>query len=338
MWFSSIGMGTYLGPENAATDALYTEAMMEAVKRGCNVFDTAINYRHQRSERAIGQALSFLLANRVVAREELIIATKGGYLPFDGKLPEDPPAYARATYMDTGIVRPDDVIEWNCITPGYIEDQIERSRKNLRLDTIDIYYLHNAETQLLRRSKEEFYALLRDTFEMLERKVEEKKIRMYGLATWNGFRQPAGARDSLSLEQIIKTAESVAGKKHHFMVVQLPHNLVLSEAMMKPTQSLERRLVPFLEAALHYGVTVMTSVPTLQSKLAANLPAEVARQLPGLRTDAQRAIQFARSTTGVTTTLCGMKQKAHVIENMEVAAHPRAGDAALIASLESLAR
>lgn len=331
-------MGTYLGAENAATDALYTEAMMEAVRLGCNVFDTAINYRHQRSERAIGQALSFLLANRLVAREELIIATKGGYLPFDGKLPEDPPAYAKATYFDSGIATSDDVIDWNCIAPKYIADQIERSRKNLRLDTIDIYYLHNPEAQLARRSRDEFYALLRTTFEMLETKVSEGKIRRYGMATWNGFRQPSGARDYLSLEQVLKTAESVAGKKHHFTVVQLPHNLALPEAMMKPNQSIERRLVPFMEAALHYGITVMTSVPMLQAKLSRNLPPDLPKLLPGLRTDAQRAIQFARSTTGVTTALCGMKQKVHVAENLELAKHARAAEPSLISILEQFSR
>jgi aryl-alcohol dehydrogenase-like predicted oxidoreductase len=38
-----------------------------------------------------------------------------------------------------------------------------------------------------------------------------------------------------------------------------------------------------------------------------------------LKTDAQRAIQFVRSTPGVTTALIGMSQRSHVEENMETA-------------------
>ena len=47
---SSIGFGTYLGEADDATDAQYAEAISRVLARGCNVLDTAINYRHQRSE------------------------------------------------------------------------------------------------------------------------------------------------------------------------------------------------------------------------------------------------------------------------------------------------
>ncbi|MBI2081116.1 MAG: aldo/keto reductase, partial [candidate division NC10 bacterium] len=42
---SSIGLGTYLGEPDAATDGLYREAVVRAVGLGCNVIDSAINYR-----------------------------------------------------------------------------------------------------------------------------------------------------------------------------------------------------------------------------------------------------------------------------------------------------
>src|SRR5437879_12075964 len=48
---SSLGLGTYLGREDAATDSLYRRAIGQALERGLNVIDTAVNYRHQRSER-----------------------------------------------------------------------------------------------------------------------------------------------------------------------------------------------------------------------------------------------------------------------------------------------
>ena len=51
---------------------------------GANVIDTAANYRFQRSERSVGEALRRLSAAGF-ARDELVVCTKGGYLPFDGE-------------------------------------------------------------------------------------------------------------------------------------------------------------------------------------------------------------------------------------------------------------
>ena len=59
---SSIGIGTYLGDPDEATDTNYTSAIVRAVQLGINVIDSAANYRFQRSERSIGQALKILQA------------------------------------------------------------------------------------------------------------------------------------------------------------------------------------------------------------------------------------------------------------------------------------
>ena len=84
---STIGFGTYLGDSDDATDEAYRTAIVEAVSIGCNVVDSASNYRCQRSERAVGAALRDLERDGV-GREQLIVATKGGYIPFD----DEPPA------------------------------------------------------------------------------------------------------------------------------------------------------------------------------------------------------------------------------------------------------
>src|SRR5262249_38363934 len=69
-------------------------------------------------------------------------------------------------------------------------------------------------------------------------------------------------------------------------------------------------------AARDAGLLVMTSGSILQGKLT-RLPADARASLdaPGLATDAQRALQFARSAPGVTTALVGAKRVAHVEEN-----------------------
>src|SRR3954468_6319249 len=83
---SSIGIGTYLGGWDEETDRAYADAIVRAVELGSNVIDTAANYRFQRSERAIGDALR-RLTSEGFARDELLICTKGGYLPFDSEPP-----------------------------------------------------------------------------------------------------------------------------------------------------------------------------------------------------------------------------------------------------------
>src|SRR5688572_18933983 len=99
---STVGLGTYLGREDDVTDSLYRRAVTRALERGVNVLDTAVNYRHQRSERAIGQAISTVIARGLVARDEVIVATKGGFIPFDTTMPHDPAAYFTDTYLRTG--------------------------------------------------------------------------------------------------------------------------------------------------------------------------------------------------------------------------------------------
>ncbi len=203
---SSLGLGTYLGREDAATDALYEKAIARALERGLNVLDAAINYRHQRSERAIGRALAASIARGTVAREDVVVTTKGGYLAFDGEAPPDPRAYFAATYVQPGIIRPGDVVGWHCITPRFLADQLERSRANLGLETLDVYYVHNPETQLDEVERPEFLSRLRAAFGALEEAVRARKIRWYGTATWNGYRVPPQERGHLSLAEVLEAA------------------------------------------------------------------------------------------------------------------------------------
>ena len=100
---SSIGIGTYLGNPDEATDTNYTNAVVRAVQLGVNVIDSAANYRFQRSERSIGQALKTLANEHGIARDELVICTKGGYLPFDGAPPRNVREYVNDTFVKPGI-------------------------------------------------------------------------------------------------------------------------------------------------------------------------------------------------------------------------------------------
>lgn len=315
---SSIGLGSYLGDADDATDRGYEEAVAEALRLGANVIDTAINYRHQRSERAIGRALAKAVDDGVVARDEVFISTKGGFLPFDGELPADPPGYLRATFVDSGLVSADDLAAGcHAMTPAYLEDQLTRSRANLGVETIDLYYLHNPETQLGENDRGAFDEALGAALEWLEAKVTSGEIGAYGLATWNAFRVAPEAADAMALEEVAAKASAAGGAG--LAAVQLPLNLGMPEALAHPSQVTEDVTVPFLTLARKHGLAVFTSASILQGRLARGLPAEISAAFPGLETDAQRALQFSRSAPGVTTALVGMADADHVRENLALA-------------------
>src|SRR5882724_9892758 len=145
---SSIGIGTYLGQPDPQTDTAYTEAIVAAVENGINFLDSAINYRFQRSERSIGAALQQLAA-KGIPRDEIVVCTKGGYLTPDEAMPSDPNEYFFREYIQPGIFSAKDIAGGShCMTPRFLENQLGRSLKNLGVASVDIYYLHNPETQL----------------------------------------------------------------------------------------------------------------------------------------------------------------------------------------------
>jgi aryl-alcohol dehydrogenase-like predicted oxidoreductase len=328
LMMSSIGVGTYLGEADDETDKDYRQAIARAVGLGVNVIDTAINYRFQRSERAIGLAIRDVESGGKIRRDELIIATKAGYIPFDSKYPSNPREYLLETFITSGVIGPRDIVAGShCMTPRYLEHQIDQSLRNMGVHMVDLFYIHNPETQLAEIDRTEFHKRLRVAFGFLEGVVRSGKIRVYGAATWNGFRVKANSPEYMSIEDLEQCARDVAGDDHHFKVVQLPYNLAMPEAYTSANQKLHARSTSIIEACQDLGITVMASASMFQSRLARNLPGFVEEHLSGLKTDAQRAIQFVRSTAGVSTALVGMSHVRHVEENLATAAVPPCPDA-----------
>jgi aryl-alcohol dehydrogenase-like predicted oxidoreductase len=314
---SSIGIGTYLGEPDEATDGAYTHAVVAAVEGGINVLDSAINYRFQRSERAVGEALRELF-HKGFGRDEIMVCTKAGFLTPDGEMPADPNSYFSHEFLERGVFRVEDIAAGcHCMAPGYLADQLDRSRRNLGLETIDVFYLHNPETQLSEVPPEEFRRRIREAFLFLEAAVASKQIRAYGMATWNSFREDPKAAGFLSLAEMVQIAKDVAGDDHHFRFVQLPFNLAMPEALTRPNQAVDGRSVPMVQAARAAGVALVTSAALLQGQLTKNLPAFINGAL-GLKDNASLALQFARSVPGLTTALVGMSQVLHVKANLEL--------------------
>ena len=314
---SSIGIGTYLGNADDDTDVSYTNALVRAVTRGVNVIDTAANYRFQRSERSIGRALKTLAGNGF-SRDELLICTKGGYLPFDGSPPRHMGEYIEETFVKPGIASFDDIVGSHCMTPSYLQNQLDQSLRNMGLEQVDVYYVHNPESQLDHVSEKEFYHRIRLAFELLEDQRAKGKLQFYGVATWNGFREPAGSAKHHSLVRMFELAREVGNESHGFRFIQLPFNLAMPEAITVVNESIAGEPMSIVAAAKALGVTVMASGSMLQGRVARGIPEAVTRALGSLSTDAQTAIQFVRSAPGITTALVGMSRVEHVDENLQL--------------------
>jgi aryl-alcohol dehydrogenase-like predicted oxidoreductase len=331
---SSIGVGTYLGDPTDATDEAYHDAVVEAVESGINVVDTAINYRCQRSERTVGRAL----AEADVDREAVLVATKGGFVPFDGGRPAHPGRYVREEYVDAGIVEPDELVRGqHCIAPEFVDDQLDRSLSNLGLETIDLYYVHNPETQLEAHSREAVYDTLEATFTRLEERAAAGDIRHYGVATWDALRTPTDHGQYLALPEIIeraRAASDAAGTTAtHLRAIQLPFNVYMADAFTVESHGSAEGAKSALWFASDADLDVFTSASIMQGRLADEMPGEVEAKLDG-ETRAQRAINFARSGPGVTCSLVGMSSEGHVAENVAAGTHEPLGASAFDAVFE----
>ncbi|XP_024390284.1 auxin-induced protein PCNT115 [Physcomitrium patens] len=323
---SSLGVGTYLGPETDAADDEYVEAMTKALAVGVNVLDTAVNYRSTRSERAVRRAISEGIRLGSITREQVIVCTKGGYLTFGNEKPADPRRWVQETYVKTGLFTWSDFVAGcHCMTPAYLKNQLDRSRENLGLETVDVYYIHNPETQLSAISRETFYTRIREAFGALEEACSEGKLSVYGTATWNGFRVAPENRGHLSLEELVAAAREVGGDEHHFRVVQLPYNLRMQDAATINSQLMKGKRMSLLSAAQQLGVSVVASASLMQAILCKGLAEETRTSFSELgknATDAQCALQFVRTTPGILTALAGMRTMAHVEENTGILSYP----------------
>ena len=313
---SNVGIGTYLGNPDDQTDQLVINAIKKSILSGINVIDTAINYRAQKAERSVGKAISELIQEGKINRNEIFISTKNGYVTNDGDIKEDFWQYVNREYIKTGIIQSNDISSgYHCMTLSYLEDQLKRSQKNLGLECIDLIYLHNAvEGQIQDITKEQFMQKLKEAFEFYEKKKQEGIIKFYGLATWECFRLQPDNPQFLSLQEVLSLAKQVGGEKHGFRFIQLPYNMYLDQALMIKNQSLNGKTVSILDAAKSFDLGVFTSVPLMQAKLLGpGVMPEFGELSPALR-----ALQFTRSTPGVTAPLVGHKSPNHVQENLEI--------------------
>ena len=304
---SSVGLGTggftrRPRPESSVAYSRYRETVRLAVESGINVIDTAINYGAELAERIVGHALHDAFLDDAISRDQVVVATKGGYLPF-------PVEQYRERFSEAA----EPVAGHHSVEPVFLRHQVEQSRRNLGLSVIDIYFIHNPEEQWVHVGPQTAIARLRRAFEALEELVELGWLRSYGVATAEGFRIPGPSFHPL--EDVVALAHEVAGDAHHLAAIEVPFSLAMPEALTNRAHHLGGGPLSLLEAARVCGLCVLTSASIHRGRIPFEIPEALRSLDTTLATDVQYALQFARSVPGVVTALVGMSQPRHVEEN-----------------------
>lgn len=338
---SSFGLGTRAGEIGGVDDLLYRQAVPELLAGGINLFDTALSDRMQTSERAVGVALARAIREGA-ARDEIVVVTKGGLLTPDPELARSAGEARRnliASYLDTGLVTPQRLAGGVlCLEPPFLRDQILRSRRNLRLETLDVWLIEQPELALQAFGAREFQRVLCRAFEALEAAVSDGQIAAYGVCTWDGLLRSHTDRAHLSLLDLFQWALDVGGADHHLRTIQLPYNLAMAEALRLPSQiGPAGGTAAVLSALRGTGTLVLASAPLIQGRALGRLPNFVRECLGARLGDAQRCLQFARSSPGITAAIVGMREAAHVEQNLALARVPVATPEAIEAIFEHAA-
>ena len=269
---SKIGYGAYRIHDQDETQA---ETLESAIEAGCNLIDTSSNYTDGGSETLIGNVLQKMISAGTITREEIIVVSKVGYM--QGQNLDQ--AQQRETAGDPW----GEVVKymegcWHCIHPDFLIDQWTRSTDRLGLETIDVYLLHNPEYFLSdaknRSSQSTNWEAIQDTFYdrvyhafvQMEQFVADGKIRYYGISS-NTFPSSHTDFEHVSLNRIYeaatKAAETVYGDHavNHFKVIQLPYNLLESEALTETNNEIDGKRVTVLGAAESLGLGVLVNRP-----------------------------------------------------------------------------
>ncbi|MFZ5556018.1 MAG: aldo/keto reductase [Pseudomonadota bacterium] len=326
---SSLGVGTFGGAAGDAVDAAYAATVERALTGGINVIDTATHYRYGRSARAVGAGLRAALA-RGVAREQVFLVSKGGFLLFADGPPHDPQAWFEREVAARGLGRRDDLTGVHLLSPEHLDWQIERSREALGVETLDAFLVDQPEVHIPVMGKAAVNQKLERCFVALERAVREGRIGCYGIATFSGFRVETDDPLFQSITSLQGHAQKAAQEawgdtdaKHAFRVVTLPFNQMMLEGFTRFSQATGHgNVASTIQAAHQLRVYVLASHTLAKGHLANQCVDGVYAALPQLRNHAQRALQFNRSTPGVGTSLVGVSTPEHLDDLLAVAKLP----------------
>ncbi|MCP3954512.1 MAG: aldo/keto reductase [Desulfobacterales bacterium] len=256
---SQAGFGCYRISAGVKTHA---EALRLALSSGINLIDTSTNYTDGGSELLVGQVLKSMIAAGTLARDQVVVVSKVGYLQGRNLALSREKRAGGSPFKDLVEYHPD--LE-HCVHPEFIADQLTRSLERLGLATLDCYLLHNPEYYLewaqksqipLEQARREYYRRIQLAFEHLETEVAGGRIRAYGISS-NTFPSTGQDPEFTSLEKIWEIATGLAGK-HHFEMVQMPLNILEKGAVLEQNQTHAQSSLAFAQAK---GLGVLINRP-----------------------------------------------------------------------------
>jgi uncharacterized protein YyaL (SSP411 family)/aryl-alcohol dehydrogenase-like predicted oxidoreductase len=260
LFASRIGFGGYRVDDETAE---HRQALLQALRSGCNLLDTSTNYAGGASEALFGQALAELARAGTVAREQVVVVSKIGYVQGENLVLAREREAAGRPFPEM-VKYAEDV--WHDIHPEFLKDQLSRSLSRLALDTVDVCLLHNPEYYLtdahershgtIEKRRQEFYRRLEASFAHLEAEVAAGRLRWYGVSS-NTCTRPAHDPEFTSLGEMLAAAARAGGPGHHFRVLQLPLNLFEPGAALEKNHGAET----VLAQARRQGVAVLANRP-----------------------------------------------------------------------------
>lgn len=282
---SEIGYGMWgMAGWTGSDDAESLASLQRAVELGCNFFDTAWAYGDGHSERLLGQLL------RQNPGVKLYTATK--IPPKNFRWPS-----RRAFTLD------------DCYPPEHIEEYVHRSLKNLGLECIDLIQFHTWEDGWLQDDR---------WFEKIEQLRRQGKILAVGISLnrwepWNGV-------------QTVRSGRVDAVQVIYNIFDQNPEDELFPACRAMDLGVIAR--VPFDEGTLTGTLTLESSWPPGDWRntyfVPENLKASVGRAerlkalLPEGMTMPEMALRFILTNPDVSTTIPGMRRRAHVEANLAV--------------------
>ncbi|HEX7766275.1 MAG TPA: aldo/keto reductase, partial [Nitrospira sp.] len=264
---SRLGFGTY---RVDTKDPEHRQAFKQALAAGCNLIDTSTNYMDGDSERLVGAVLSELVKAGQLAREQIVVVSKIGYVQSQNlKLAEAREKSGRP-YPD--MVKYGDGI-WHCLHPEFLADQLVLSLDRLGLATLDVCLLHNPEYFLSEAAhrkerdlvalREAFYDRLQRAFAYFETQVAAGRLQYYGVSS-NTVTSPADHPEATSLSRMLDAARAAARAAnqptHHFRWLQCPMNLFESGALLTANTG-AGGAETVLDLARKEGVAVLVNRP-----------------------------------------------------------------------------
>jgi aryl-alcohol dehydrogenase-like predicted oxidoreductase len=249
---------------------VHRSALERALAGGVNLVDTSTNYTDGGSERLVGRVVADAIRKGRIAREEIVVVSKIGYVQGENLALAQERETAGHPFPEMVRYQPDC---WHCVHPEFLEDQLARSLRRLDLETLDVCLLHNPEYFLsdaahrggrrLEAARDEFYRRLTVAFRFFEERVAAGTLAWYGVSS-NTVAHPVDDPEATSLSRILAAAKEAGGPRHHFGVIQLPMNLFEAGGALERNNPPDapvsaRRTV--LELASAEGIGVLVNRP-----------------------------------------------------------------------------